>query len=354
MPSFFRSAVVASLALTFPAALAAQEPVIDLKEDPVQHGTFGFYFENDLFGGTDQRYTNGVRLSWTTPDLRKFSDSAWIGPIVGENVEDLLSLSENRWQRNISFVLGQNMYTPTDTLERELIEHDRPYAGWLYTGFGFIWKNARVRNSLTLNIGVVGPWAYAEEAQDFIHDLRDIEKAEGWDNQLGNEFGAVLAYQRIWRWPFKDRREGWDWETMPFLSASLGNVNISASLGAELRAGWNLPDDFGTDTINPAATTPTPVEGFQRAARSRWTNFGAHVFFRTEGRYVARDIFLDGNTFRDSHSVSKLPFVADISGGLSVNWRDMKVTYAYVYRTEEFRGQDDGQTFGSITVSIPF
>ena len=52
--------------------------------------------------------------------------------------------------------------------------------------------------------------------------------------------------------------------------------------------------------------------------------------------------------------MDKLPFTADLSAGLSVNYKDVKLTYAYVYRTEEFRGQDGGQTFGSLTLSIPF
>ena len=38
---------------------AADVPARPLQPDPLDHGTFSFYFENDLFGGTDQRYTNG-------------------------------------------------------------------------------------------------------------------------------------------------------------------------------------------------------------------------------------------------------------------------------------------------------
>ncbi len=332
---------------------ATDVPVQPLETDPINHGTFSFYFENDLFGGTDQRYTNGVRLSWTSPDLKKFSDSGLTGPF-GSQIDELPWINQPSYQRNLAFVLGQSMYTPTDIETTELIGDDRPYAGWLYTGLGFIWKNNQVRNSLTLNIGVVGPSAYAQETQDIIHELRDIPKAQGWDNQLHDELGIVLGYQRMWRWPVHERRAGFDWEALPFLGANLGNVKISASVGGEFRFGYNLPDDFGTETIGAAATTTTPMEGNQRATRGRWSNFGTHVFLRAEGSAVARDIFLDGNTFGDSPSVDKLPFTADLSAGLSVNYKDVKLTYAYVYRTEEFRGQDGGQTFGSLTLSIPF
>jgi hypothetical protein len=41
-------------------------------------------------------------------------------------------------------------------------------------------------------------------------------------------------------------------------------------------------------------------------------NFGWDLFFGTQGRAVARNIFLDGNTFQNSRSVSKEPVVADL------------------------------------------
>jgi len=278
--------------------------------DPVDHGTFSFYFENDLFGGTGQRYTNGVRLSWTSPDLKKFSESSFTGPL-GSRIDEMPWINHPAYQRNVAFVLGQSMFTPTDIQSTGLIRDDRPYAGWLYTGLGFIWKNALVRNALTLNIRVAGPSAYAHETQDLVHELRNIPQAQGWENQLHDELGIVLGYQHMWRWPLHERRAGFDWEALPFLGANLGNVNISASAGAGFRFGCNLPDDFGTETIGAAATTTTPVEGSQRAARSRRTNFGTHVFLRAEGHAVARDIFLDGNTFGDSPSVDKPTFPPD-------------------------------------------
>jgi hypothetical protein len=63
---------------------------------------------------------------------------------------------------------------------------------------------------------------------------------------------------------------------------------------------------------------------------------------------------LDGNTFGNSPSVDRKWFVADLSLGASVNYRNTKLTYALVYRTKEFYGQDEGQLFGSVTVNFAF
>src|SRR3546814_3846176 len=41
--------------------------------------------------------------------------------------------------------------------------------------------------------------------------------------------------------------------------------------------------------------------------------FGLYHFVSAEGRLMVRNIFLDGNTFEDSHSVDKYPRVFDRS-----------------------------------------
>ncbi len=315
-------------------------------------GTFSIYLENDLFAGTDRQYTSGVKLGWSSADLENYSDSPYASPLLP--LFNLLPyINEKDHQKNLVFALGQNIYTPDDTEAFGLIKGDRPYAGWLYLGAGVVWKNADVRNSLILNIGVVGSWSYAEEAQRLVHDLRGLGHPKGWDNQLHNELGVVATYQREWRWPKHERRVGLNWELLPHAGIALGNVQTYANLGAELRAGLNLPDDFGTAAIGPAATTSTPVDGRQGAERSRF-DLGLYVFARVDGRVVAHNIFLDGNTFGDSPSVDRQWLVADLSIGAAVNYRNTKFAYALVYRTEEFHGQNEAQVFGTVSVNFAF
>lgn len=315
-------------------------------------GTFGIFMENDLFAGTDQHYTSGIKLSWSSHNLEQLSDSGYASPFLP--VFNLLPfINETDYQKNLVFALGQNIYTPVDTDARALIPDDRPYAGWLYLGIGVVWKNAEVRNSLVLDIGVVGPWAYGQETQSFIHDLRGFGSPNGWDNQLENEVGFTLAYERKWRWPEHERRSGFDWEMLPHAGLALGTVRTFANVGAEVRAGLNLPDDFGTASIGPAATTSTPVDGALAADRSRF-DIGTYLFARVDGRAVARNIFLDGNTYTDSHSVDSNPLVADFSAGVAVNYKNTKLAYALVFRTKEFKGQDEGQTFGTVSLNWTF
>ncbi len=332
-------------------ALAVLMPLARGDEKPAG-GTLSIYFENDLFTGTDRYYTNGVKLAWSSPDLANYSDSIYARPFLPLfNV--LPYINRKEYQKNLVLAVGQNMYTPDNTEAFGPVKGDRPYAGWLYLGVGVVWKNAQVRNSLVFDIGVVGSWSFAQETQRLVHDFRGLNHPNGWDNQLHNELGVVGVYEREWRWPNRERRSGLGWEFLPHAGIALGNVRTYANLGGELRAGLNLPDDFGTASIGPAATTSTPVDGRQAAARSRY-DLGLYVFARADGRVVAHDIFLDGNTFGNSASVDRKWFVADLSVGAAVNVKNTKLAYALVYRTKEFYGQKEGQLFGTVSMNFAF
>ena len=59
---------------------------------------------------------------------------------------------------------------------------------------------------------------------------------------------------------------------------------------------------------------------------------------RPEG--VGRNIFLDGNSFRTSPSVSKKNLVGDVQAGFSVLWsKSLRLDVTVALRTEEFHGQ---------------
>jgi len=73
-----------------------------------------------------------------------------------------------------------------------------------------------------------------------------------------------------------------------------------------------------------------------------------------DGRVVLHDITLDGNTFRDSHSIDKEILVADIMAGIACNRGNFKCTYSYIYRTKQFKEQDYDTIFGALSFSFFF
>src|SRR5690606_21744570 len=82
--------------------------------------------------------------------------------------------------------------------------------------------------------------------------------------------------------------------------------------------------------------------------------FSWYLFGGLETRAVARNIFLDGNTFANSHSVDKKPFVADLNAGIALTYGKVRASYALIYRTKEFDDQDKGDLFGTVTLGVRF
>ncbi|WP_299983380.1 lipid A deacylase LpxR family protein [Desulfobacula sp.] len=315
-------------------------------------GTFSFYFENDLFADTDYGYTNGVKLSWISPDLTGYarSDSLpdWSLPVIRR----LPFINEQGLQRNVGLSIGQNMYTPGDISIDDLIEDDRPYAGWTYFGIGLHSKNERRLDSMEIQLGIVGPYSFAEHTQKLVHKLRGCQTPNGWDNQIKNEPGLAVVYERKWR-SFYSRGGGLGLDLIPRLGGALGNVYTYANAGIEARIGWNIPRDFGTSLIRPAGDSNAPLN--TRDPRlSGSQDFSLYVFTMVDGRAVLRNIFLDGNTFTDSHNVDKKYFVGDVGLGVGLIIDRFKLCYTHVLQTKEFKGQEDNQTFGSITLAFTY
>ena len=72
------------------------------------------------------------------------------------------------------------------------------------------------------------------------------------------------------------------------------------------------------------------------------------------GYRIAHNLFLDGNNFRDSHSVDREDWVSDLQAGFVWTNRRFRVGYTYVIRSREFKDQDERDIFGSLTLSAHF
>lgn len=323
---------------------------LEAAEGKEKSGAFSFYFENDCFAHTDRYYTNGIKLSWISPDLTGYAESGTLPEWSLPFIRMLPFINEPGLQRNIGLSIGQNMYTPRDISHKDLIEDDRPYAGWGYFGIAFHSKNNYRLDSMEIQLGMVGPASYTEQTQKFMHRLVGDQRPEGWDNQIKNEPGIAIVYERKWRLFKTGVVGGPGFDIIPHLGGVLGNVHTYANVGMEVRLGWNIPMDFGTSIIRPAGDTNAQV-CVQDARCSGDHGWGLNLFASIDGRTVLRDIFLDGNTFRESHSVDKNYFVADLAVGISLIIQRFKISYAMVLRTKEFKGQEDDQSFGSITLS---
>ncbi|MEQ8348496.1 MAG: lipid A deacylase LpxR family protein [Sneathiellaceae bacterium] len=324
-----------------PVAAAPDAPKPVAKESYRDHdkGTLAFIWENDIFAGTDQNYTNGLRLSYVSPPVDGAQD--WHRAIAGA----LLGAGSDEEVR-YGIAAGQSIYTPSDIEASQPLPDQHPYAGWLYGEYSLFAQGADHLRMAALQIGMVGPTAGAETVQNNVHARIGSPKAEGWDNQLHDELAfAVLFEQRERAW-LSRRLLGPELDLTPHWGASLGTLRTQAVAGLTVRFGEDLRNDYGPPRVRPALGGSgffEAVDGF------RW-----YLFAGVEGRAVAHNIFLDGNTFQDSASVTRKPLVADFQGGLVLTYGATQMAYTFVTRSREFDTQTEPQMFGSVSLSVKF
>lgn len=311
---------------------------------------FMIYFENDVFADTDEYYTNAVKLTWLTKNIARYEDvlPSWSNRTASGIPMVRQSAPGEGVTHNIGFSLGHNIYTPENTEKESLIEDDRPYAGWLYGSIALHRKNPGSLNTFEFTAGIVGPSAYGEGTQNNVHEYVGSSTAKGWDNQLRDEPGVLISWQQSLKMLSFERDEA-KFDFIPNYGLTLGNIFTYANLGGEARLGFNIPDDFGTSLIHPASNLSSPMNPDETSF-----DFGAHVFVGAQGRLILQNIFLDGNTWKESHSVEKKHFVADLYAGLALTCGRFRLAYTHAFRTREFDNQDDGHTFGSINISYSF
>lgn len=297
--------------------------------------------ENDMFGsGEDNNYTSGVQLTYF--DIGQNAKS------IGRRAGSVIPFFEANETTAVSYSFGQAIFTPNDIELQHPQPEDRPWAAFLYGTVGVSTLIGNRVDDVELTAGIIGPEALGEQSQSLIHDIVGSPKPMGWDHQLKTEPGVVFSWRR--RWPEYVHHEigGWNLSLQPSAGFSLGNVYTLASGGITLQvspsqARWQ-------DT--PIRVRPSiPGSGYFASDEG---NSGWLFFVGLQGRAVARNLFLDGNTFTDSPSVDKEPFVLDANAGVAWTVGHVRLSFSAIYRTREFKTQQDDTLFGAISVAYRF
>lgn len=334
------TAALGCMLVSFEAGPADAAPPQDTQ------GTWTFQVENDavstLKGTSDQYYTSGLRLGYTSGTTHVPDFLAGIGRTVwGDGVQ------------RVSFDLSQSLFTPRDTQQRQPVLGDRPYAGWLHADLGLIHDTDDARSVLGLSLGVVGPSALGKVVQNGFHNIIGDTPNLGWRNQIKDEPAVELTVERTYRIPLYHfdvaGLNGLETDLLPAATVGVGTVRDYVQGGISFRLGQGLASDFGAPRIRPGLT------GTDAYTPNR--PFAWYVFAGADGQAIARDVFLDGSTFRDSQGphVTKRPLVAEFQGGLAVMAYGVRLTYTQTWQTEEFRRQKSGLfNFGSLALSAKF
>lgn len=251
-------------------------------------------WENDFIAHEDSGYTNGMGISWGYGPFGTLEN----GPLpnwLETAVQVFPDVNAVQRTHEMSYRIVQTMYTPEDIQVVELIEDDRPYVGMLLWHANLHSYDEAVSDRYWLTLGMIGPVSGAEQVQKTIHQLIGKKRPNGWRNQLKNEPVFDLSAERLWRLHSHNITESVEYDLVGISAGDLGTLKSEIGAGIGFRVGRALTRSFMAALVIPGRN----INPLAANLKNEW-----HLFANLYSRYVFNDIIFDGNTFRESHSVT--------------------------------------------------
>lgn len=298
--------------------------------------------ENDAYFNPyiDRDYSAGTRIAYSSKEWDFKSDDApdylrWLGKI---------SLYPHQNVTKFTFAVSQEIYTP-ETKSNIPPPDEYPYGGFLYLSAGVVQRRTNTEERIWIEAGITGPASFAQNMQDLVHNnvnTSNNSALSGWDYQIKGEFVFNINYQFTGKVRLLDTK-WFDIELLPAMALALGNGRTHLDGSAKIKMGYNTDIDFGVSKINFAADSPSVYSD----------EFSFYVYAGAGGRIVARNMFIQGNSW-ESPRLSVNPFVYYLEAGLAIAYKGCRVVYGITYKSKEFTSQKSSDTYGSISVSFAF
>ncbi|WP_054164427.1 lipid A deacylase LpxR family protein [Rhodopseudomonas sp. AAP120] len=309
--------------------------------------------ENDAVANTDRDYTSGFRFSFVFDNFSRDLIAGQAFDLVRPALVTYGAPGGAVRQQLEWIALAQNIYTPDrDTRGVYTPGVDRPFGGWLYTGFNAAQETGRRQlDSFELQVGAVGGSAsLAQAVQSGFHSMLGQSSPVINGYELRNEPGILLAWERRWKFA-TEFGNGFGADIIPSLGFTGGNVFTYGEAGAVVRFGRALSTTWGPTLIRPGLSganfvSPDPSAPF----------WGFSLFGGVQARGVARNIFLDGSTFADSPHVTRESFVYDLVAGAELfNQAGFLASLTWIHRSREYTTQPRAYSdYGSLTLAYHF
>jgi len=259
--------------------------------------TWRFETANDLFFDEDNQFTNGFTFqkhSTVSSDLNDLQGVRAFGKRIARR---LLPQDDDLFYRK-ALTIGQNMATPEDLEDPDIILNDTPYLGYLAVESSWIAYNDERFTGFGITAGIVGKYSGAEQVQKAVHALIDATEPKGWDHQLDTEPGLNFFYmkkRKLWNNPSFDGAVSFD--------VAAGNILTGADASLEMRFGRKpggfayvydpLGRNMSYDATLPRADGRTELYGTLTLRAWAWA-----VFLGLEGNTL-----VSGNEWTDNNTI---------------------------------------------------
>ena len=240
------------------------------------------------------------------------------------------------------YMVGQTMYAPPDLRKKHHVPGERPYAGMLIGGIGYEFMQ-RPESKWTyygeLDFGMIGPAAMCKDTQTAIHKLLGCRKPEGWDDQLHNEFVVNAQWWTKYNWYLAD------WiAIVPKGGLAAGTIQDFGEIGADLKIGYNIRSTANNEIIFSAPN---------RRNRGLLKRLSIYAYCGAGERFYLYNHILQGTLFGhrdDNLKVDIERFVTELHCGIVVRYDRFFATYYAIFRTDEYKHQEESPDYGGIGV----
>ena len=282
--------------------------------------------DNDSLDHSDDQYTSGLSLSYISKPAASFRETP-LGESLGGALDERWPFAEQD-QRFVIYSLSHRIFTPTDLSATDVVEDDLPYSALLYATVTAGSQSRDALSAYSLTLGLVGPLAFGEAVQSTVHDWIGSEEPEGWDEELRNEPLLNFGVEHRHRLRRFGSATGFGGDVLASASGSVGNLQTQATLASTVRVGYQVPTNFhmlapflAEESLGLRSYDPVR----ERRSFYAFTGLGATALLNA--------IYLDGNTFADSHDVDHDHHVLRASTGLAGQYGPLLATLSYEWAT---------------------
>ncbi|WP_240207007.1 lipid A deacylase LpxR family protein [Vibrio sp. CyArs1] len=241
-----------------------------------ERSTVSFSLDNDGIFGTDEDYTNGIFLSYTSSAITPW---ALFKPLS-------LSYWGSASLDKFEFQLGHKMWTPSDIEATVPLANDRPYAGYFHGELNYISLHPQQAQRFNLTLGSTGEGSFADKAQQLVHSIVGSADPKGWEYQIEDQVAGSIGYLTHLNWKREPLFGNTGWEVSNVTETNLGNFRSDVSTGMMFRFGSELGGNFGSANIS----TENPFKAGMIGA----SNKGWFTYFGLKARYRFNDLTIQG------------------------------------------------------------
>ncbi len=299
---------------------------------------------NDFLFDSDNAFTNGFNVQKASAVFDDIDDL----PARALFARRLLPERDGLLYRT-GWEFGQNMVTPNDLEDPNIILDDVPYLGMLAWGTSGIAYNDREFTGFEFLFGVTGDASLADPLQTAVHELIDSDEPMGWGHQIDDEPIINFFYmkkRKLWRKPRFDGAISFD--------VAVGNFATLVDVGLEMRFGdmpggfTYIPDPLVRNMSYDATIDDGDGRYFYGSLVLRATGFAHAMFF--DG-----NAFVDDNQWTEQHTIEANSDLATIILGVhyvrptwGIHFNFWFTSDTHKLETVATRAEDSTNDFGTI------